>query len=74
MKESNSWIDIGSGNLGKIFVEVLGCDNLPNMDTGATFGNKTDAFVSIVYEDCFVRTDVIADSLSPRFLPWSQVG
>jgi len=53
-------------------VEVIGCDNLPNMDKGGTFGNKTDCLVSVVYEDCFARTDVINDCLSPRWLPWSQ--
>lgn len=73
MAESRNWIDIGSGNLGKIFLEIIGCDGLPNMDTGGAFGNKTDAFVSIVHEDCVARTDVIADTLSPRFMPWSQV-
>jgi hypothetical protein len=72
MDESYTWIDVGSGNLGKVFVEVLSCDNLPNMDTGSTFGNKTDSFVSVVYEDCFARTDVINDCLSPRWMPWSQ--
>jgi Ca2+-dependent lipid-binding protein len=71
MEDSFNWIDVGSGNLGKIFVEVIGCDNLPNMDSGG-FGNKTDAFVSLVYEDCFARTDVINDCLSPKWLPWSQ--
>lgn len=72
MSDSYNWIDVGSGNLGKVFVEVLSCDHLPNMDTGGTFGNKTDSFVSVVYEDCFARTDVINDCLSPRWLPWSQ--
>lgn len=72
MNDSHTWIDVGSGNLGKVFVEVLSCDNLPNMDTGSTFGNKTDSFVSVVYEDCFARTDVINDCLSPKWLPWSQ--
>ncbi len=35
-------------------------------------GNKTDAFVKIVYEDCICQTDVIADKKSPRFLPDSK--
>eukprot|EP00804_Cyclotella_cryptica_P003215 CCRYP_010465-RB/>CCRYP_010465-RB protein AED:0.11 eAED:0.11 QI:193/1/1/1/0.61/0.57/14/6319/1145 len=72
LKDSYNWIDVGSGNLGKIYVEVIGCDNLPNMDKGGAFGNKTDSFVSVVYEDCFARTDVINDCLSPRWVPWSQ--
>jgi hypothetical protein len=72
LKESYEWLDIGSGNLGKIFVEVIKCDNLPNMDSGGTFGNKTDAFASLVYEDCVVSTDIISNCLSPRWMPWGQ--
>lgn len=71
-KPSHSWLDIGSGNLGKVFVEVIKCDGLPNMDTGSAFGNLTDAFVSLVYEDCFARTHTVDDCLSPRFMPWSR--
>mmetsp|Transcript_23343 Transcript_23343/g.36135 ORF Transcript_23343/g.36135 Transcript_23343/m.36135 type:complete len:1112 (+) Transcript_23343:197-3532(+) len=72
MKPSHSWLDIGSGNLGKVFVEIIQCDGLPNMDTGSTFGNLTDSFVSLVYEDCFARTHTVDDCLSPRFMPWSR--
>ena len=72
LKPSHSWLDIGSGNLGKIFVEVIACDKLPNMDTGSSFGNLTDAFVSLVYEDCYARTHTVNDCLSPRFMPWSR--
>jgi hypothetical protein len=72
MKESKKWLDVGSGKLGRVFVEILGCDNLPNLDIGGFLGNKTDAFVSLVFEDACVRTDVIDDCLSPRWLPWSQ--
>lgn len=32
----------------------------------------TDAFVACVYEDNFVRTAVIHDSLNPRWMPWSH--
>jgi hypothetical protein len=72
MKQSHEWLDIGSGTLGKIFVEIISCDRLPNKDTGGILGNKTDAFVSVVYEDCFTRTDVIDDCLSPRWMPWTR--
>lgn len=34
--------------------------------------DQTDAFVSIVYEDSAVVTDVIRDTLSPRWMPWHQ--
>lgn len=70
LQESTHWIDIGTGSLGRLFVEVLKCDNLPNLDM---FGrNKTDSFVCLLYEDAFIRTDVIDDCLSPRWLPWMK--
>jgi hypothetical protein len=72
MKPSQHWVDAGSGNLGRIFLEVLGCDGLPNLDTGGFLGNKTDTFVSVVYEDVYARTDTIDDCLSPRWMPWTN--
>mmetsp|Transcript_37627 Transcript_37627/g.76561 ORF Transcript_37627/g.76561 Transcript_37627/m.76561 type:complete len:361 (+) Transcript_37627:1892-2974(+) len=72
MKPSQHWVDVGSGNLGKLYLEIIGCDGLPQLDTGGFLGNKTDAFVSVVYEDCISKTDVIDDTLSPRWMPWSQ--
>jgi hypothetical protein len=67
-----SWLDIGSGDLGKVFVEIIGADGLPNKDTALGGGNKTDPFVCCVYEDTVVKTNVIDDCLSPRWLPWMQ--
>lgn len=72
LKESENWIDVGTGKLGRLFVEILGCDGLPNLDTGGVFGNKTDTFVSLVYEESTLQTDVIDDTLSPRWLPWTK--
>ena len=72
MKETYEWLDIGSGCLGKVHVEVIKCDKLPNLDSGGTFGIKTDAFASLVYEDCAVTTDVVSNCLSPRWMPWSR--
>ena len=72
MQPSDHWVDAGTGSLGRIYLEVLGCDGLPNLDTGGFLGNKTDAFVSLVFEDCYVRTDTIDDCLSPRWLPWMR--
>ncbi|GKY95229.1 hypothetical protein MPSEU_000485800 [Mayamaea pseudoterrestris] len=72
LKESHLWIDSGSGHLGNLFVEVIACDDLPNMDTGGFVGNKTDAFVSVVFEDSFVTTDVVGDCLAPRWMPWTK--
>lgn len=71
-KESLHWVDVGTGQLGRLFVEILGCDELPNLDTGGFAGNKTDAFVSLVFEDAVVQTDIIDDTLSPRWMPWSK--
>jgi hypothetical protein len=74
-KKSNQWLEAGSGTLGQVYVEVLHCTGLPNMDTlvgGVSLGNKTDAFACLVYEDCLVQTDVINDCLSPKFMPWSN--
>ena len=70
---SREWIDSGSGSFGFVYLEVLGCDDLPNMDLNLIAKNdKTDAFVSIVYEDVAVATDVIYDSLKPRWMPWTR--
>lgn len=71
-KPSKYWIESGTGDLGKVYVEVLWCDHLPNLDVSLTGRDKTDAFACLVFEDCIVNTDVINDSLSPRWMPWSQ--
>lgn len=72
MKPTKKWIEAGTGSLGTLYLEVLKCDGLPNMDT--KIDGKTDAFCCIVYEDAIVNTDVINDSLSPRWVPWCQRG
>jgi len=71
-KPSKYWIQAGSGALGKVYLEILRCRGLPNVDAGESFGNKTDAFVTVVYDDVMVQTDVIDDSLSPMWLPWQR--
>lgn len=71
-KDSKYWVDSGTGRLGRLFVEILGCDDLPNLDTGGFAGNKTDAFVSLVFEDAVTQTDVIDDTLAPRWMPWMK--
>ena len=72
LEPSQNWVDAGSGSLGRLFVEVIGCDDLPNLDTGGFAGNLTDAFVALCYQDAVVRTDVVDDCLAPRWMPWSQ--
>ena len=71
-RPSENWVQAGSGKLGKLYVEVLSCHGLPNVDVGEAVGNLTDSFVALVYEDTFVQTPVIADELSPHWLPWTQ--
>jgi len=72
MKPSKSFKYLGIGNLAKIYVEILQCDNLPNMEGLSALGNKTDAFVQILYEDCISTTCVIDDCCSPKWMPWTN--
>eukprot|EP00536_Pseudo-nitzschia_multiseries_P001620 jgi/Psemu1/294478/fgenesh1_pm.21_\ len=70
---SSKWTESGSGSIGKLFVEILSCDDLPNMDSGGEIiGNFTDSFCALVYEDTCAMTDVIDDELSPRWMPWTN--
>lgn len=71
-KPSTNWVESGSGQIGKVYFEVIGCNKLPNLDHSLTGRNKTDAFACVVFEDCVVNTDVINDTLSPQWMPWSQ--
>jgi hypothetical protein len=72
-KPSTHWVQVGSGNIGRLFLELIGCDGLPNMDsTSLNINDKTDAFACMVFEDCIVNTDVIGDCLSPRWMPWTR--
>jgi C2 domain len=77
IQPSTYWVEAGNGSLGKVYLEIISCDHLPNMDFGNVslklpHKDKTDAFACIVYEDVIVNTDVITNSLSPRWMPWSQ--
>eukprot|EP00587_Corethron_hystrix_P002452 CAMPEP_0113307344 /NCGR_PEP_ID=MMETSP0010_2-20120614/6228_1 /TAXON_ID=216773 ORGANISM="Corethron hystrix, Strain 308" /NCGR_SAMPLE_ID=MMETSP0010_2 /ASSEMBLY_ACC=CAM_ASM_000155 /LENGTH=610 /DNA_ID=CAMNT_0000162183 /DNA_START=312 /DNA_END=2141 /DNA_ORIENTATION=- /assembly_acc=CAM_ASM_000155 len=71
---SHCWYEAGSGNenIGKVYVEVLSCHDLPNMDIGGQFGNLTDAFVTAVCENGVMQTSVIDDDLSPHWMPWTK--
>jgi hypothetical protein len=72
LKPSTHWVEAGSGHVGKLFVEILGCDGLPNMDLSANPRDATDAFSCIVFEDAIVNTAIIPDCLSPRWMPWCR--
>eukprot|EP00980_Cylindrotheca_fusiformis_P028588 scaffold22613_cov126-Cylindrotheca_fusiformis.AAC.8 len=68
LKPSREWLSLSSGKNGRLFVEMIGADDLPNTDT---FG-KTDPFAIVIYEDSYGKTDIIDDCLSPRWMPWSR--
>jgi hypothetical protein len=70
-KPSQNWTEAGSGSLGELFVEVISCDDLPDLDSGLPT-NKTDPFATLVFEDAIVTTSVIRDTLNPRFMPWTR--
>ena len=73
LKPSTHWVESGSGEHGKIYFEIIGCDGLPNMDSATlNLRDKTDAFACVIFEDCIVNSDVITDSLSPRWPPWCR--
>ena len=76
LQPSTNWIQVSSltkyKKYGRLYVEILSCNNLPNVDYGGQLGNQTDTFCSLVYGDGFVQTNVIDDELSPYWLPWTQ--
>lgn len=67
---STSWTMAGSGSIGKLYIEILGCNGLTNVALAAD--KKSNPFVNIVFEDAIVNTEVIHDCFSPRWMPWSQ--
>lgn len=72
---STNWTECGKETeetLGSVYLEILQCEKLPNMDAGEALGNKTDAFVCAIYEESLVQTEVIDDRLSPMWMPWTQ--
>jgi hypothetical protein len=68
---SKQWSEIGHGRHGSLHLEIISCNDLPNMDIQLIEG-LTDSFVSLVFEDSHVRSSIIYDSLSPRWMPWSN--
>jgi len=72
MSPSHQWVEAGSGTLGKMYLEILACHDLPNVDVGEAVGNLSDCFVCAVFEDAMAQTPVIDDELSPHWLPWTQ--
>ena len=68
---SENWTVAGSGELGELYLEILSCKGLPNLDFGLP-RNKTDAFANVVFEDAIVSTEVVRDTLNPKFMPWTR--
>ena len=64
-KASEKWITVGTGELGKLFLEIISCDGL---EASGNESKQIDSFVSIVYEDSFVTTDIVHGGDSPRWL------
>ena len=77
MLPSTNWIETGSTkckskSLGRIYLEILQCNDIPNMDVGGAIGNLTDSFVCAIHEDTMLETDVIKDELEPIWMPWKR--
>ena len=72
MQPSRHYQYIGSGNIARVYLEILACNNLPHKDISLFGRKKSDPFVQVVYEDCVCRTDVIDDKNNPRFLPYTN--
>lgn len=71
LEPSWKWVETGHGKAGTVYLEIIGCDDLPNLDSNLSPENQSDPFVGIVFEDNMVRTKVLFDTLCPRWLPWS---
>lgn len=73
MKPSTHWVEAGSGTIGRVYIEIIGCDGLPNMDWGNISRRvSTDAFACLVFEDSIVNTDIISNTRNPRWAPWCR--
>ncbi len=69
---SRTWIEAGSGALGRVYVEIIACEGLKSKSIQNFIGKKADPFVSLVYEDCIVETDIIPNCNNPFFMPWTK--
>jgi len=71
-KKSLVWVEGGTGTLGKFYVEVLKCEGLLIKSSSRNEGINANTFVSMVFEDSFASTEVIRDSSSPTWMPWTK--
>jgi hypothetical protein len=74
MKHSTNWLEAGSGSLGRLYFELIGCDNLPNMDSTTlnpldktdSFACKSTAVVDTYLVDTHYRTLTCSFAVHPR--------
>jgi len=75
---STSWtVCYGKGSLGKLYVEVIECNDLlyrhkQRTRKSTVAEKKVDPFITIIHEDSIVSSDALPDCKNPRFLPWSR--
>jgi hypothetical protein len=72
LEPSREWVHAGQGTIGKVYLEILGCDGLPDMDIAANKLDLTDPFCAVVFEDNLVRTAMLWDDQNPRWMPWTM--
>jgi hypothetical protein len=73
LQPSYHFVHAGTGNgVGKVFVEILGCNDLPDMDVSVNSDDRTDPFVAMFFEDSIVRSDMLWDHINPRWMPWTM--
>ena len=54
LEPSRKWVHAGQGDLGYLYLEVIRCKDLPNLDSGAG-GDFTDSFVAMVFEGKYFK-------------------
>ena len=73
-KPSTNWTEVGyagrsnSQSLGKVYLEILRCQDLPNVDVGESVGNLTDSFACVVFEDSMGKVSSFFASFAILFL------
>ena len=68
-QQAEALFPLESDILGELRVELLEIEGLPNRDAvmGISAGNLTDAYAMVLFEGAAARTNVIYDSLNPRW-------
>lgn len=69
LKPSKKWVESGDGHFGRVYLEILSCKDLPNLDLGGS--DVSDPFVAVVFENSMTQTNVVYNSLTPLWMPWA---